>query len=155
MWQNLNPEDVIIGKNAIENLTEGMYKNPLIIYREYIQNAADGIDEAKSAGIYKPGEKPEIDIDVDPEKRFIRISDNGIGVKNADWHSLINIADSEKDREVNKGFRGIGRLGGLAYCTTLRFITSHIGESVKTIIEWNAKQLMQLSPRRSFLLTCH
>lgn len=153
MWQNLNPEDVIIGKNAIENLTEGMYKNPLIIYREYIQNAADGIDEAKSAGIYKPGEKPEIDIDVDPEKRFIRISDNGIGVKNADWHSLINIADSEKDREVNKGFRGIGRLGGLAYCTTLRFITSHIGESVKTIIEWNAKQLMQLINDRSVKMT--
>ena len=30
-----------IGKNAIENLTRGMYHDSQIIYREYIQNAVD------------------------------------------------------------------------------------------------------------------
>lgn len=43
----------IIGKNVIENLTLGMYENSLMIYREYIQNAADSIDNAINLGILK------------------------------------------------------------------------------------------------------
>ena len=35
-----------IGKNLIEILTDGMYKNPLFMYREYVQNASDAIDDA-------------------------------------------------------------------------------------------------------------
>ena len=38
-----------IGKNIIENLTTAMYNNSRIVYREYIQNSADGIDKAVSA----------------------------------------------------------------------------------------------------------
>ena len=35
-----------IGKNVIETLTLGMYEDARFIFREYIQNAADQIDEA-------------------------------------------------------------------------------------------------------------
>ena len=35
-----------IGKFIIENLTSGMYADSRIVYREYIQNAADQIDVA-------------------------------------------------------------------------------------------------------------
>ena len=33
-----------IGKFTLETLTTGMYDSPKDIYREYIQNAADSID---------------------------------------------------------------------------------------------------------------
>ena len=36
----------IFGKNVIETLSEGMYDNPLFLFREYVQNSADAIDSA-------------------------------------------------------------------------------------------------------------
>lgn len=70
----------IIGKNVIENLTLGMYENSLMIYREYIQNAADSIDKAINLGILKEKqdqyttdlddkEKAQIDIYIDQKKK--------------------------------------------------------------------------------------
>ena len=38
--------EIRIGKNILENLTTGMYPDSRFIYREYIQNAADAIDDA-------------------------------------------------------------------------------------------------------------
>lgn len=37
---------------------------------------------------------------------------------------LTDIADSQKDRTKEKGFRGIGRLAGVGYCDTLIFKSS-------------------------------
>ena len=51
-----------IGKNIIENLTTGMYENSYTVYREYIQNAADSIDNAITSGLLK---KYEAFIDID------------------------------------------------------------------------------------------
>lgn len=47
----------IIGKNVIESLTTGMYENPLFVYREYIQNAADAVDHAVKSGVLQKGEE--------------------------------------------------------------------------------------------------
>lgn len=133
-----------IGKNAIENLTIGMYSDSKIVYREYIQNAADSIDAAVSDGIYNDGEKPQIEIELDSQVRMIRIKDNAYGVQSKDIvHKLANIADSDKERGVDKGFRGIGRLGGLAYCETLRFITTYPGEDIQTTMTWQADELIK------------
>jgi molecular chaperone HtpG len=57
---------------------------------------------------------------------------------------LEDVADSDKEMGVDKGFRGIGRLGGLAYCDTLNFITTMKGENIKTIMTWDAKKLLNL-----------
>ena len=44
-----------IGKNVIENLTTAMYEDLRIIYREYIQNAADSIDKAiRASNSHRP-----------------------------------------------------------------------------------------------------
>lgn len=134
-----------IGKNAIENLTTGMYYDSKVIYREYIQNAADSIDIACKDGIYEYDEKPRIDIDLDSIKRVIKIIDNAYGVKASHIRKkLADVADSDKLRGVDKGFRGIGRLGGLGYCDTLRFITSYPGEPIKSTMTWNAKELRSM-----------
>ena len=68
-----------IGKNVIENLTTAMYENSYIIYREYIQNAADSIDKAISKGIIAKDEAC-IDIDIEYSKRKICIYDNAFGL---------------------------------------------------------------------------
>ncbi len=41
---------VVVGKDILELLSSAMYVDPLTIYREYIQNAADAIDQARHVG---------------------------------------------------------------------------------------------------------
>ena len=43
--------EIEIGKFTLESLTTGMYNNPEIVYREYIQNAVDSFDNAISFGV--------------------------------------------------------------------------------------------------------
>ena len=45
-WQNL-ADEIIIGKDILELLSSSMYIDPMSIYREYVQNAADAIDQMK------------------------------------------------------------------------------------------------------------
>lgn len=135
----------IIGKNIIESLTLGMYENPFCIYREYIQNSADAIDKAGALGFFLSGKLPAIEIQIDEKKCGIIISDNGVGIAESHaYETLTDIAASTKIVGKDKGFRGIGRLAGLAYCEKLIFETSHAGESIRSILEWDAKQLRTL-----------
>jgi hypothetical protein len=132
----------VVGKHVLETLTIGMYADNRIIFREYIQNAADAIDKAVAAGILKNRDEGRIDITVDNEKREIKIRDNGIGIPTEDiYHGLGDIGESQKIHTENRGFRGIGRLGGLAYCKELQFITSYKGEDCKTIMVWDCDEL--------------
>lgn len=137
-------EDPKIGKDVIESLTIGMYEDCRFIYREYIQNSADQIDKAISMGLLSPGED-EIHIIIDKEQGIISIEDNATGIsKDKVVPILRNIAHSTKKRGEDKGFRGIGRLGGLGYCTRLIFETSYKGESVRSIMVWDAAKLRSI-----------
>lgn len=134
----------IIGKNILESLTTGMYSDSKIIYREYIQNACDQIDIAVKENIVSKDEA-EINIWLDPTERWISIEDNATGVKADMFQSQLgNIAASDKKVGVNKGFRGIGRLCGLAYCKALRFVTSYKGEKIQSIMEIDALKMRQM-----------
>lgn len=133
---------IIIGKTVIETLTQGMYEDAKFIYREYIQNSADQIDKAIELGILNNRKEGKINIIIDDET--IIFEDNATGIKSDEVFSVLgNIALSDKDRTKSKGFRGIGRLGGLGYCKTLQFETSYFGESVKTIMTWDAASLQK------------
>ena len=137
----LKDHEPIFGKNVIETLSEGMYDNPLFLYREYVQNAADAIDAAVEARVLEKDEG-QIQITIDSDKRQVVFLDNGIGIAKRDVPAMLaNIGNSQKDRLKNKGFRGIGRLGGLGYCRIVRFETSIKGESVKSVLEWDADAL--------------
>jgi len=134
----------VIGKDVIESLTIGMYEDSRFIFREYIQNSADQIDKAVKEGLITK-DQGEIHIDIDPNKKLIVIEDNATGIaQNNVLPILQNIAQSTKQRGVDKGFRGIGRLGGLAYCEKLIFETSFKGESVKSILTWDARMLKKI-----------
>ena len=129
-----------IGKNILDNLTTGMYSDSRVIFREYIQNACDQIDLAVKMNIIAQGDG-QIDIYIDHANRNISILDNATGVQAESFvENLGDIANSNKHIGQNKGFRGIGRLCGLAYCKTLIFKTSYLGEDVASIMVCDAKK---------------
>ena len=134
----------VAGKFLLEILTKGMYSNPMHIYREYIQNSSDAIDKAVEAGII-PASEAEIHIDIDPHKKRISIRDNGIGIPQAIAQvKLLNVGASDKDGSTERGFRGIGRLGGLAYASQVQFITSAVGDDTRTIMTCDCDRMQQL-----------
>ena len=45
--------EIIIGKHTLESLTSGMYADPYVVFREYIQNSTDAIDSAYKEGVLK------------------------------------------------------------------------------------------------------
>ncbi len=142
-----------IGKNVIETLTLGMYENAHFIYREYVQNAADQIDIAVEEGILDKKIDGKISISIHKENKSISIEDNATGIKSSEVLQFLgDVANSKKDRTKRKGFRGIGRLGGLGYCDTLMFETSYQGEATKSVITLNAKQLKKIIEDRSITM---
>lgn len=123
---------IMIGKYTLESLTSGMYLSALDIYREYVQNAADSIDQAVEKGILDKG-NAHIIINIDPGKKSIAIWDNGEGIQKKEAeNTLLDIGNSKKILKRSRGFRGIGRLAGLGYCRKLIFSTSYIDEEVET-----------------------
>jgi hypothetical protein len=144
-----NPTVPIIGKDVIESLTIGMYEDSKFIYREYIQNSADQIDRAIQQGLLLAGEG-EIHISINTEEQTIIIEDDATGISKDKVVTILrDIAQSTKTRGVDKGFRGIGRLGGLGYCAKLIFETSFVGENVKSIMTWDAALLKKIINNRS------
>lgn len=134
-------QEIVIGKHTLESLTTGMYSDPFVVYREYVQNAADSIDLAFASGLLRKGEE-RIEIFISAADQRISISDNGVGLgcKEA-APQLLNIGNSRKISANSRGFRGIGRLSGLSYCKTLIFETSACGEALGTRIMFDAQKL--------------
>lgn len=136
--------NIIIGKHTLESLTSGMYSDSYVVFREYIQNSVDSIDEAIRAGILLQGAE-QIIVRLAPTENQIVISDNGLGIPSEEVEkTLISIGNSKKSSENSRGFRGIGRLSALSYCQQLTFLTSFKGESVATKIVINAAKLSEV-----------
>ena len=135
---NTNVPEALVGGDILNLITAGMYNNPLAIYREYIQNAADAVatsDRARSG---------KIEIETDPSGLRVRIRDNGPGLScEAALRALLPIARSEKRRGTDRGFRGIGRLAGLAFAESVTFITRAQGDQSVTRIVWDGPKLQR------------
>lgn len=137
-------EIVQVGKYTLESLTTGMYSDPKIVYREYIQNSVDSLEHAVSLGMLEQ-QGMRIEIIVNADESYISIKDNGTGISAAEAaQTLMNVGSSKKRNANNRGFRGIGRLGGMSYCNTLVFTTSAENEKVKTVVSFDCKKLRHL-----------
>jgi hypothetical protein len=134
-------ESPLIGKHTFETLTTGMYSDPLDCLREYVQNSVDSIEEGGKLA------ESRIDFTIDPEAKTVLIGDSGLGIpSSAAAATLRNVGRSDKAERSgrSRGFRGIGRLGGLAYCERLIFRTQAAGEDVMTTQEWDCRLLRRL-----------
>ncbi|MCH2169194.1 molecular chaperone HtpG [Myxococcota bacterium] len=71
-------------QQLLDLMIHSLYSNRDIFLRELISNASDALDRVRFAGLTEPALLPEgelaIEIRVDPEKRELSISDNGIGM---------------------------------------------------------------------------
>lgn len=136
-------EPIEVGSFFLETLTTGMYEQPLHCIREYVQNGYDAINDAIRDGLIKK-EAASILLTVGgtDRNRSITIRDNGTGISAAHAYSrLVSLGASRKNPNLHAGFRGIGRLAGIAYCGTLRFKTKASGEAVGTIIEYDCGKI--------------
>lgn len=134
-----------IGYQILDIITSGMYDDPLMVYREYIQNAVDSIDIAVQEGELHFGEG-RISILISGLNRSVSIEDSGGGLSETNAKRvLLDLGCSPKDGSGQRGFRGIGRLGGLAYCDLLRFETRSSDEKKVTIVEWDKRLLDDLA----------
>lgn len=130
----------VIGRQIFDIVTSGMYDNPLMIYREYIQNSVDSIDLATTRGLISH-EDSRITITLNGQDRSITIEDNGLGLDNEIAHGVLtNLGCSPKEGTSQRGFRGIGRLGGLAYCDELLFETRSMDDELVSIVRWNRRE---------------
>jgi molecular chaperone HtpG len=134
---------IVIGKDVLELLSSSMYVDAMSIFREYVQNATDAIDQ-RSAQV-RSRAAGKIYIRIDPNERRILIRDNGIGVGAGDFISrLINLGASAKRGTSARGFRGVGRLAGLGYCQELIFRSQAAGEDVSSEMRWDCRRLRTL-----------
>ncbi len=125
-----------IGAYVLETLTTGMYTDPLDSLREYVQNSSDSIRRAESGPhpIIRVGEG-RIMVTSDQISRRLTVRDNGLGVASYDVQpKVLNVGMSDKAIGVDAGFRGIGRLAGIAYCDQLVFRTSAPAEALCTTV---------------------
>src|SRR4051812_37956554 len=107
-----------------------MYVSPVTVYREYLQNAADSIDQARAAGDIGPADHGKVEIRIAHSDRSVCIRDNGTGIDPRIAPAiLLAIGGSPKRGSTARGFRGVGRLSGLAYCREIEFRTKAAGAS--------------------------
>ena len=129
------------GMYLLDSFTTGMYNDPLIIYREYIQNAVDSIDMTPD----RPNDPFAVKISLEPGTRKITIHDNAMGLPSALSEDVLSsVGSSDKAFGKLRGFRGIGRLGGIAFSDRAVFRTKSKNESLESIQEWDCESLRKL-----------
>ena len=86
-----------------------MYLEPLTVYREYIQNSVDAIDEAIDQGLLEDTSKSNIEINVDVAERKIVIRDNGAGISMENQkHIFESFFQTEQSHARAEGGLGFG-----------------------------------------------
>lgn len=131
-----------IGKDILELLTTSMYVDPMTLYREYIQNAADSIDDARALGVLAPHAAGVVEISVDATSRNVLIRDNGIGLPKVDFERRLTAFGASSKRGTDaRGFRGVGRLAGIGYCQELILRSRYPGESDVNEMRWDCRKV--------------
>lgn len=142
-----NIDNPIIGIDLLKMLMLQLYSNPRCIYREYIQNALDSINEAVKIGILNQVKDGRVSISI--TKNDICIEDNGTGIcSDKAVKILTDIANSVKNGVDTAGQFGVGRLSGGGYCEVLEFETTYKGEDVSTIVSLDTTALRRLIDKK-------
>ena len=127
-----------VGGDLLRLITAGMYDSPLILYREYLQNAADAVAAQGSGTVH---------VMIDRIRSQVVIRDDGTGLSPREAaHRLIDIGRSGKDRTSDRGFRGIGRLSALAFAEQVQFTTRSCAAEPVTEVTWCGRTLRDPDP---------
>jgi hypothetical protein len=144
--------EIIIGHDLLQLLSSSMYTEPMTIYREYVQNATDAIDEGLRCNLISDVTDARVTITADQRARSVTILDNGIGLSNEEIvPRLLAVGASRKKRLALRGFRGIGRLAGLGYCRELVFRSRTCADEPVVQVTWDCAELKELIQTKSEL----
>ena len=142
-----NIDNPVIGIDLLKMLMLQLYSNPRCIYREYIQNALDSINEAVKLGILSQEKDGRVSIII--TKNDISIEDNGTGIRSDRAVKILtDIANSVKNGVDTAGQFGVGRLSGGGYCEILEFETTYNGEDVSTIVSLDTRKLRKMVEKK-------
>ncbi len=115
---------ITVGRSMLETITVALYENPIILFREYVQNSLDAHNREVDGGAPRI-KNLHVSITVDEANRTIVIKDNGYGIPSFELFEerMLSIGSSHQlaDKTQYIGFRGIGRISGLPFCTKLTF----------------------------------
>lgn len=137
--------EIFVGKDVLELLSSSMYVNPLSIFREYVQNATDAIDDAVALGLLPSISDGLIEINLDHIDRRVVIRDNGKGLSNKDFAArMLSFGASEKRGTDARGFRGVGRLSGLGYVQQLLFRSRAKGDTKVMEALWDGRVVKRM-----------
>lgn len=130
------PGVALVGGEMLQLITAGMYSDPLAIYREYLQNAAD-------TGAVNSGNGPtSVRIAFDLANEQVTIRDDGTGLSRREARrNLLPVGRSRKSFGRTLGFRGIGRLAGLAFARSVTFTTRDKRDAPVTRVRWDGQVL--------------
>jgi molecular chaperone HtpG len=124
--QTDRPEELVYAA-AVLILSEDLYPKKLEIIREYIQNASDALDDYRLiADAVEDRWEPVIKISI--QGRSLLIFDTGTGMDAAEMAKLKRIAYSEKKQGEEAGYKGIGRLAGIAVADKLKISSTSYGD---------------------------
>ena len=133
------------GLRLLETLTSALYDNPIVFFREYVQNSVDAYDRAIEQKLSKISNF-SIEITIDQEKRSITIFDNGYGIPEQNFKSKMTDigVDTKSDLPSQIGFRGIGRLSAIPFCKRLIFRNKPQGSKNIIVFTWDGEKFNDL-----------
>lgn len=106
----------VVGAGILSVITESLYDNPIVVFREYVQNSVDSIFK-------RIDYKALCRIEITYKNGNLMFIDNGAGISKEEFKDeMIKISASRKSRQSNLGYKGIGRLSGIPYCEELIFV---------------------------------
>jgi hypothetical protein len=132
-----NPEYTVenIGEFLVDVITSGLYIEPHLVLREYLQNSHDAIIEWR-------GWPTDHSIDIKIDRPNIHIADNGPGMdRERLLDSMRNVGISDKVISAGSGFMGIGRLAGLAIAERVEIHSSAYGVPERNRVVYLADEM--------------
>lgn len=120
-----------MGGMLLEHLAKGIYTE-IAILREYVQNAADGIQELEEVSGNK---NSKITIDYIEKEKTLIIQDFGIGLDKDDLDEAKKIAVSSKVGKDRVGYKGLGLWAGLCSCEMLEIESTKFGSESKVRLQ--------------------
>lgn len=135
-----------MGLRLLETLTSALYEDPIILFREYVQNSADAHHRSTDSDPSLEWDDFTTDICIDKEQSSITINDNGFGIAEDEFLSkMTSIGKSDKGKYNDQiGFRGIGRLSGMPFCERLVFTNKVKGLSKCLLFTWYGDKFHEL-----------
>lgn len=107
--------DNYVGAGILSIITESLYDNPIVVFREYVQNSMDSI--------LKSANQDKNEIKIWRQQSDLFFLDNGGGIDPSKFYEeMRKIGGSTKRKQKNLGYKGIGRLSGVPYCQKLYFV---------------------------------